>query len=292
MEFLILGPLEARVDGRALALGGAKQRVLLALLLLHRNEVVSTDRLIDGLWGEAPPATAVKVVQVYVSRLRRLLVAVGAGPGTAGSRDRRATLLELGADELDLDRFEAAGRAGGPSHGRPATRPPPRRRSAAGSPCGADRRWPTWRSSPSPRRRPRASRSSGWRRSRAAIAADLALGRAPELIGELGALVGEHPLRERLRGSLVLALYRAGRQVEALEAYREARRALVHDLGIEPSPELAELERAILRHDPALALPSAARPRPPQPPSAAPRAAARRRGRRRPGGPRRASAST
>ena len=114
MEFLILGPLEARVDGRALALGGAKQRALLALLLLHRNEVVSTDRLIDGLWGEAPPATAVKVVQVYVSRLRRLLWPSGEGRGRLLTRPP-GYALELGADELDLDRFEAlverAGRA-------------------------------------------------------------------------------------------------------------------------------------------------------------------------------------
>ena len=266
MEFLILGPLEARVDGRALALGGAKQRSLLALLLLHRDEVVSTDRLIDGLWGEAPPATAVKVVQVYVSRLRRLLRPSGEGRGRLLTRPP-GYVLELGADELDLDRFEGLVERAG-------------RAMAGGDPAAASaalgRALAMWRGPPladlafEPFAHAAAARLEEQRLAalESRIAADLALGRAPELIGELGALVGEHPLRERLRGSLVLALYRAGRQVEALEAYRDARRALVDDLGIEPSPELAELERAILRHDPALALPAAA-----PPPSTAPVAA-------------------
>jgi DNA-binding SARP family transcriptional activator/class 3 adenylate cyclase/tetratricopeptide (TPR) repeat protein len=268
MEFLILGPLEARVDGRALALGGAKQRSLLALLLLHRNEVVSTDRLVDGLWGEAPPATAVKVVQVYVSRLRRLLWPSGEGRGRLLTRPP-GYLLELGADELDLDRFEGLVERAG-------------RAMAGGDPAAASaalgRGLAMWRGPPladlafEPFARAAGARLEEQRLAalESRVAADLALGRAPELIGELGALVGEHPLRERLRGSLVLALYRAGRQAEALEAYRDARRALVDDLGIEPSPELAELERAILRHDPALALPPAAAP----PASAAPAAVA------------------
>jgi DNA-binding SARP family transcriptional activator len=269
MEFLILGPLEARVDGRALALGGAKQRSLLALLLLHRDEVVSTDRLIDGLWGEEPPATAVKVVQVYVSRLRRLLWPSGEGRGRLVTR-RPGYLLELGADELDLDRFEGLVERAGQA-------------MASGDPAASSaalgRGLAMWRGPPladlafEPFARAAAARLEEQRLAalESRIEADLALGRAPELIGELGALVAEHPLRERLRGSLVLALYRAGRQAEALEAYRAARRALVDDLGIEPSPELAELERAILRHDPALALPAAAPPAPaagaPEPPA-------------------------
>ncbi len=163
MDFLILGPLEARVDGRELPLGGTKQRALLALLLLHRNEVVSTDRLIDGLWGEEPPATALKVVQVYVSRLRRLL----------GQRGRLLTrppgyLLQLDPEELDLDRFEALVERGAAGRWPRATPPRPRRPCAGGSPCGGARRWPTSPSSPSPRRPPPAWRSSGWPRSRAA----------------------------------------------------------------------------------------------------------------------------
>ena len=275
MEFLILGPLEARVDGRGLPLGGAKQRALLALLLLHRNEVVSTDRLIDGLWGEEPPATAVKVVQVYVSRLRRLLGPSGPGRGRLVTRPP-GYLLELEPDELDLDRFEGLVEEA-------------RRASASGDPAAAAAALrlglAMWRGPPladlafEPFAQAIAVRLEEQRLAalESRVEADLALGRAPELIGELGALVGEHPFRERLRSCLVLALYRAGRQAEALEAYREARRALVDDLGIEPSPGLAELERAILRHDPALALPAPPAPAPstsvgpdaaPEPPAA------------------------
>ena len=272
MEFLILGPLEARVDGRGLALGGAKQRALLALLLLHRNEVVSTDRLIDGLWGEdrrPPPSRSSR----STSR------GCGGSWGRSGrARGRLVTrppgyLLELAADELDLDRFEALVEEA-------------RRASAAGDPAAASAALrlglAIWRGPPladlafEPFAQAAAARLEEQRLAalESRLEADLALGRAPELIGELGALVGEHPLRERLRGCLVLALYRAGRQAEALEAYRAARRALVDDLGIEPSPDLAELERAILRHDPALALPSP--PAPPAPPAdpPAPRAPA------------------
>ena len=267
MEFLILGPLEARVDGRGLPLGGAKQRALLALLLLHRNEVVSTDRLIDGLWGEEPPATAVKVVQVYVSRLRRLLEPSGDG-GRLATRPP-GYLLELEGDELDLDRFERLVEEAD-------------RASARGDPAAASGALrlglAMWRGPPladlafEPFAQAMAVRLEEQRLAalESRVEADLALGRAPELIGELGALVREHPLRERLRGSLVLALYRSGRQAEALEGYREARRAL-DDLGIEPSPALAALEGAILRHDPALELPSAQAPAPaPASPTPAP----------------------
>jgi DNA-binding SARP family transcriptional activator len=166
VEFLILGPLGARVDGRGLPLGGAKQRALLALLLLHRNEVVSTDRLIDGLWGEAPPATAAKVVQVYVSRLRKLLGPSAAGGGRLVTRPP-GYVLQLAPDELDLDRFEAlverAGRAMASGDAAAAS-------AALGGALAMwrARRSRTWHSSPSPRRRQRAWRSSGWRPSRAA----------------------------------------------------------------------------------------------------------------------------
>jgi DNA-binding SARP family transcriptional activator/class 3 adenylate cyclase len=265
----MLGPLEARVGERALALGGPKQRSLLALLLLHRNEAVSTDRLIDGLWGDDPPATAAKVVQVYVSRVRRLLGPSREGAGRLATRPP-GYLLRVDRGELDLERFEGlVARAG--------------QAMAAGDPAGASealgRGLAMWRGPPladlafEPFAQAAAARLEEQRLAalESRIEADLALGRAAELIGELGALVAEHPLRERIRSSLVLALYRAGRQAEALEAYRAARRALVEDLGIEPSPELAELERAILRHDPALAPPPAAAPRaPPEPPAPAP----------------------
>ena len=271
MEFLILGPLEARVGERTLPLGGPKQRSLLALLLLHRNEAVSTDRLTDGLWGEQPPATAGKVVQVYVSRLRRLLGPAGEGGGRLVTRPP-GYLLRLDPDELDLDRFEAlverAGRAMATGDAAAAAEALRRGLALWRGPALADLAFEPFAQ----------AAAAGLEEQRLAalesrLEADLALGRAPELIGELGALVGEHPLRERLRRSLVLALYRAGRQAEALEAYRAARRALVQDLGIEPGPELAELEGAILRHDPALAprsSPASPVPPAPDPPTASP----------------------
>jgi len=243
-------------EQRALPLGGAKQRALLALLLLHRNEVVSVDRVIDSLWGETPPPAAAKSVQVYVSRLRRLF----APHSPAGSRlvtRPPGYLLEVAPEEADLDRFEQlvddARRSG--ANGEPA--------AAAAALRGA---LALWRGPPlsdvalAPFAQEAARRLEEQRLAalEARVEADLALGRAPELVGELSALVREHPYRERLRAALMLALYRSGRQAEALEAYRAARRALVEELGIDPSPALAQLERAILSHDPAVAVPTAA----------------------------------
>jgi DNA-binding SARP family transcriptional activator len=260
MDFRILGPLEARVDGRELPLGGAKQRALLALLLLHRNEVVSIDRLIDGLWGGEPPPTASKVVQVYVSRLRRLLGPPEPGHGRLVTRSP-GYLLEVAPDELDLERFEGLVEEA-------------RRASATGDPAVASAALrlglAMWRGPPladlafEPFAQEASARLEDQRVAavESRVEADLALARAPELVGELGALVREHPFRERLRSFLMLALYRSGRQAEALEAYRAARRSLVDELGIEPSPGLAELERAILRHDPALVLPPPPAPAP------------------------------
>ncbi len=271
IDFRILGPLEAHA-GRALPLGGAKQRALLALLLLRRNEAVSTDDLIDGLWGEAPPATAAKAVQVYVSRLRRLL---GPAPSGHGRLCTRAPgyLLELSPGELDLQRFETL-----VEEAQQAT--------AGGDPAAAAdalrRGLALWRGPPladlafEPFAQAAAARLEEQRLAalESRVEADLAAGRAPELVGELSALVREHPYRERLRRQLVLALYRSDRQAEALEAHRAARRALMDELGIEPSAGLAELEQAILRHDPALALPApdmwAAPPPAPVPGGAAP----------------------
>ncbi len=262
MEFRILGPLEAH-DGRALRLGGPKQRAVLALLLLHRNAAVSVDELIDGLWGEAPPATAAKVVQVYVSRLRRLL-----DPAPGGGR-RLVTrppgyLLEVAPGELDLERFETLVEEA-------------RRAGAEGDPAAASdalsRALAIWRGAPladlafEPFARAAAARLEEQRLAalEGRVEADLTVGRAPELVGELSALVAEHPYRERLHRDLVLALYRSDRQAEALEACRATRRALVDELGIEPSRALAELERAILRHDPALVVPAAGRGPPSSP---------------------------
>lgn len=246
----MLGPLEARRDGRPVALGGTRQRALLAVLLLHAGEVVSVDRLVDELWGDSPPATAAHTVQVFVSRLRKALgergsVLVTAAPGYVAR-------LEPG--ELDLGRFERL-----VARSRAALEAGDAEAAAAGlrdalalwrGPALADFAYEAFA-------QPAIARLEELRISAIAdrIEADLALGRHHELIGELESLVGEHPLRERFRCQLMLALYRAGRQADALEAYQEARRVLVDELGIEPGPALQRLERAILQQDAELELP-------------------------------------
>jgi DNA-binding SARP family transcriptional activator len=261
MEFRILGPVEARSEDRALPLGGPQQRAVLAILLLHANEVVSTDRLIDELWGEEPPASAKAVLQGYVSHLRKEIGAalVTRAPGYA---------LEFEREQLDLHRFERL-----LGEGREAL--------ASSRPDLAAERLrealALWRG-------PALSEFAYERFAQAAIVrleelrltaledrieADLALGRHGPLAGELDGLVTQHPLRERLRGQLMLALYRSGRQAEALEVYQEGRRALVDELGIDPSPALQALERSILNQDPALDL-GPAREERSDPPAAAP----------------------
>jgi DNA-binding SARP family transcriptional activator len=242
MEFRVLGPLEVEVDGRVLKLGGAKQRALLALLLLHANEAVSRDRLIDELWS-TPPETASAAIQVYVSRLRKLL-----------GRDAIVTqppgyLIRVQEGTLDLERFEeSVARA----QGAPPDEAAELLRQALG----------LWRGPPLAELDgsfARPERASLEEQRLAAleqrIQADLALGRHAELVPELEGLVREHPLRERLRGQLMLALYRCGRQADALEVYRSGRRLLDEELGLEPDDELQRLERAILNHDPSLNLP-------------------------------------
>ena len=267
MDFRILGPLEVRDGSRPLSLGGEKQRAVLAILLLHRNEVVSADRLIDELWGESPPPGARRTLRAYVSRLRRALSANGpapAGGATSGREPGGGVLLTRGhgyvlevlPGELDLDRFaELAER------GRDAL--------AAGRTADAARRLREalclWRGPP-------LADFEYELFARAAIAqldelrlaaleeridADLALGHARDLVGELRDLVERHRLRERLRGQLMLALYRAGRQAEALGVYQDFRRTLSEELGLDPGPGLQQLELAILNRDPTLDLPAA-----------------------------------
>jgi DNA-binding SARP family transcriptional activator len=243
MEFGILGPLEVREDGVVLALPGAKQRGLLALLLLHPNEVVPADRIVEELWPDEPPGAGVKSLRVGVSRLRKSL-------GRGGERLlTRASgyVLELEPGQLDLDRFErlVADAAESEPGAAAATL-----REALG----------LWRGKPladlvyEPFAQAAIARLEEVRLAalERRIEADLALGAHRELVAELTALVAEHPLRERLRAQLMLALYRSDRQAEALDVYRDARRALVDELGLEPSPVLHELEQSILRHDPAL----------------------------------------
>ena len=247
MEYRVLGPFEVRDGDRSLPLAGAKQRALLALLLLHANQMLSRDRLIDELWGEEPPATAVQSLHVYVSRLRKVLPA-----GTLLTRPP-GYLLELEPDELDLRRFErllADGREELPA----ATPGAPR---AALHDALALWRGPALAEFAfEPFAQVEIGRLDELRLAAVEerVDADLALGRHTELVGELEALIAENPHRERMRGQLMLALYRSGRQAEALEAYHDAHAAL-DELGIEPSERLRELERAILTHDAMLVAP-------------------------------------
>jgi DNA-binding SARP family transcriptional activator len=247
MDYRILGPLEALDGERRLPLGGARQRSVLALLLLHGNEALTRDLIIDQLWGEEPPATAAKVLQNCISALRKELPG---GTDTLRTVSGAYTLV-LDADELDRDRFErlvAEGRAA-LSEEQHADAAEQLRRALG-----------LWRGAPlSDFTYERFAQEEITRLEELHVAAvedrieaDLALGRHDELAPELEALVTRHPLRERLRRQLMLALYRAGRQAEALEAYRAARRTMLAELGLEPGRALQDLERAILAQDPAL----------------------------------------
>jgi DNA-binding SARP family transcriptional activator len=260
MEFRLLGPLEVLEHDREVAVGGGKQRALLAVLLLHANEVVSTDRLLDDLWGSSPPATAGKSIQLYVSRLRKEL-------GDARLITRApGYVLRVERSELDVARFEQLVREARVAEPERAAR---KLRDALA----------LWRGPPladlsyEPFAQAEISRLEELRLDalELRVQADLAAGRHGELVGELEALVAEHPLRERLWMHLMLALYRSSRQAEALEAYRGARRVLDEELGLEPSAELKQLEQAVLQHDPALDLvPASPPPQRPAPPPAVP----------------------
>src|SRR5215210_955851 len=193
MQIRLLGLTEVSLAGRAVPLGGAKQRALLAMLALHPNAPVSVDRLIEGLWGERPPASASKSIQIYVSQLRKLINGKDAEIVTHG----RGYELRVGADAVDSVRF---GRL-----------------------------------------------EELWLRARElAIGGALAAGEHERVIAELEALVDEHPLREHLHAQRMLALYRSGRQADALEAYQHARASLVDEVGVEPGPELRHLHEEIL----------------------------------------------
>ena len=245
MEFRILGQLEVVDDGRPLPLGGASLRALLALLLLYANEVVSSDRLIDELWPDQPPASGATALQVRVSQLRKLL-------GAASERLETKPpgyLFRVGRDELDLERFSRLADEAEGAEPRVAAEKLREALALWRGPPLADLTYESF-----------AQAATGRMEELRLVAlerrldADLALGRHGDLVAELEALVAEHPLRERLRGQLMLALYRSGRQAEALEAYRNARAMLIEELGIDPSPPLQELERAILRQEPELDL--------------------------------------
>jgi DNA-binding SARP family transcriptional activator/class 3 adenylate cyclase/tetratricopeptide (TPR) repeat protein len=234
MEFRLLGPLEVASGGELVDLGGAKQRALLAMLLLDANSVVSTDRLIDALWEDDPPETAQKALQVHVSGLRKVL-----------GKDRVVTrepgyLLRVDGDELDLARFHRLREQGKPAEALALCR---------GEPLSD---FSVSRFAQSAIARLEDTRLACLEER---IEQDLRAGRHAELTGELEGLVQEYPLRERLRALSMLALYRSGRQAEALAAYQDARRALVEELGIEPGKPLRDLHQAVLNQDPALDLP-------------------------------------
>src|SRR5215207_2536666 len=235
MHLQLLGPIEARLDDRPLQLGAPKQRALLAMLALHVNRAVSTDRLAEGLWGEEPPASAAKMVQLYVSQLRRALDGDGAAIVTHG----RGYELRLEPDRVDAARFERLVDARQP-------------RSALA----------LWRGdaladvSDEPFAAAEIRRLEELRlhAHELAVETDLAAGRHAAVLGELDGLVAEYPLNERLHAQRMLALDRSERQAEALDAYRQARAGLVEQIGVEPGPELRRLQQAILEQDPALEL--------------------------------------
>jgi YVTN family beta-propeller protein len=245
VKFRLLGPVEVRSDGRELPLGGPKQRALLAMLLLDANKTVSRDRLIDGLWGERPPPTAAHTLDNYVSRLRKAL----GGGRLARNPPGYALLVE--PDELDLDLFERFFRDGRELQARgDANEAAATLRSALDLWRGAalaDVLYEPFAATESPRLEERRLMALEQR-----IDADLALGRDDELVPELEALVREHPFRERLLYQLMLALYRSGRQAEALGALQTAKRRFAEELGLEPGPQLRDLERLILEQDPQL----------------------------------------
>jgi DNA-binding SARP family transcriptional activator/ABC-type branched-subunit amino acid transport system substrate-binding protein/DNA-binding beta-propeller fold protein YncE len=252
MEFRILGPLDVVEDGRSIDLGGPKQRALLAALLLRGDEVVSQDILIDDLWGEAPPATAAKTLQAYVSRLRKALADENGARLTVRLETRgHGYVLRIPPGSLDAGAFER-----GLAEGRQALARDDARRAADLLRKALD----LWRGQAladlayEPFAQPEIARLEELRLTalEERIDADLALGRSDELIGELESLVQGYPLRERLRGQLMLALYRSGRQAEALRVYQDGRQHLAAELGLEPGESLRRLERQIFEQDAAL----------------------------------------
>jgi DNA-binding SARP family transcriptional activator len=263
MDYRLLGPLEVLDGGQPLVLGGAKQRALLALLLLNANHVVPVDRIVDELWGDSPPGTAANAIQVYVANLRKLLQpgrVQGAASEVIVTR-APGYLMRVDENDVDLLRFERM-----TDEARQWLSTDPEKATARLRQALALWRGPAladivFEASA----RGEITRLEELRVSALEdrIQGDLDLGRHAALVGELEALVVSYPVRERLHGQRMLALYRCGRQADALKAYREARRMLADELGIDPCAELQSLERAILQQDPALAAPPRTAPAPP-----------------------------
>lgn len=251
LQFRVLGPVEVVLDGVATRLGSPTQRTLLALLLTHPNEVVPTDGIADALWRD-DPAEARRKLWFHVSKLRGILQPGRSEDAAGGVLVTRPTgyMLRVHPDQLDAARFESLTRSARSMLGDDPARAAETLRQALAF----------WRGEPFEDVLHEDAISSEVARLKELrlaaledrLEADLALGGGSELIPELEALVAEHPFREHFPAQLMLALYRAGRQADALEAYRAARRKLVDELGLEPSDELKELERRVLAHDPAL----------------------------------------
>src|SRR5215469_2851345 len=261
VDYRLLGPFEVALDGHLVDVGGPRQRALLAVLLLRANQPVHRDVLVDELWGEHPPPGAGHAVAVYISRLRKTLESAAGSPCVLTRPG--AYILQVADEQVDVARFERLAEDG-------------RRSLAAGAPGRAAAQLggalALWRGSPLADFKDEAfaqAEITRLEKLRAEVVedrieADLALGQHADVVGELEALVAAHPLRERLHGQLMVALYRCGRQAEALEAYQAARRTLVEELGIEPGPALQRLEGAILQQDASLdpPAPAAAAPAP------------------------------
>ena len=245
VQIRVLGHLEASVDDHPVALGGAKQRAVLAMLGLEPNRTIPADRLIEGLWGEEPPQSAPKMVQNYIWRLRKALADGGDVEILTHGRGYELRIDRELVDVCRLERLVAeAGRA-----------------AAAGEPGGAAREalalfhgepLSDLVDEPFAIAEIRRLEELRHRAAELAIDADLAAGAHETVVGEIDALLAENPWRERLHAQRMLALYRCGRQAEALEAYRHARQILVEEVGVEPQPELQRLHDTILRQDPSL----------------------------------------
>jgi DNA-binding SARP family transcriptional activator len=254
MRFGVLGPLQAWNGEEELPLRGATPRAVLALLLVHANQIVLVEQIVESLWDE-PPETAPKMVQNAVSRLRKL-------PGVGDHLVTRFGGYALSVEPTELDATEFEGLVRDAQMALGGGR-------AADGVAIVERAEALWRGPPylevSDERfaQPAIARLEDLRKEaiECRIDAQLALGQGAELVAELEGLVAAYPLREKLRGQLMLALYRAGRQAEALAAFRDARRHLLDELGIAPGPALQRLERAILQQEASLepAAPEAAR---------------------------------
>ena len=244
----MLGPLQVSLNGSPVGLGGPKQRALLAFLLLHANTVVSRDRLIDGLWGECPPPSTAESLDSYLSRLRKLV-----GHDRL-SRQAGGYVLRVEPGELDTEQFERMVTSARQGAGdRDAAEVAGELAAALAlwrGPALADLAY-----EPFAQNEIRRLEQERLTALEDRIDAELRMGRGAELVAELEQLTAEHPERERLAAALMLALYRAGRQTDALAAYQGLRRRLAGELGVEPGPELRELQRRILQHDPTLGQP-------------------------------------